>query len=38
VRAGLDEAERGETIVLTDDEADAWTKTGELPERVAQWH
>jgi hypothetical protein len=32
--AGLEEAERGDTIALTDDEADAWAKTGELPKRV----
>jgi hypothetical protein len=38
VRAGLEEAERGETIALTDDELDAWAQTGELPERVQQWH
>ena len=37
-RAGLEEAERGDTIALTDDEADAWAKTGELPKRVDQWH
>lgn len=33
-RAGLEEAERGDTMALTDDEADAWAKTGELPKRV----
>jgi hypothetical protein len=38
VRTGLEEAERGETIALTDEEADAWAKTGKLPERVLQWH
>jgi hypothetical protein len=38
VRAGLEEAERSDTIALTDDEADAWAKTGELPKRVYQWH
>jgi hypothetical protein len=37
-RAGVEEAERGDTIALTDDEADAWAKTGELPKRVDQWH
>jgi hypothetical protein len=38
VRDGLEEAERGDTIALTDDEADAWAETGELPKRVYQWH
>jgi hypothetical protein len=38
VRAGLEGAERGEAIALTDDEVDAWVKTGELPERVNRWH
>ena len=37
-RAGLEEADRGDAIALTDDEADAWAKTGELPKRVYQWH
>jgi hypothetical protein len=38
VRDGLEEAERGDTIALTDGEADAWAETGELPKRVYQWH
>jgi hypothetical protein len=38
VRAGIEEGERGETITLTDAEADAWARTGEVPERVRQWH
>ncbi len=37
-RAGLEEAERGDTAALTDDEAEAWAKSGELPKRVHQWH
>lgn len=36
--AGLEEAERGDAIALTDDEAETWAKTGELPKRVNQWH
>ena len=38
VHAGLEEAERGETIALTNDELDSWVATGKLPERVKQWH
>jgi hypothetical protein len=37
-RTGLEEAGRGDTIALTDDEADAWAQTGELPKRVYTWH
>jgi hypothetical protein len=37
-RAGLEEGESGETIALTDEEADAWAQTGVLPKRVQTWH
>jgi hypothetical protein len=37
VRAGLDEAERGETVALTAGELDHWADTGELPEHVEEW-
>jgi hypothetical protein len=37
VRVGLEEAERGETIALTEAELDHWAETGEFPERVDQW-
>jgi hypothetical protein len=37
VRVGLEEAERGETIALTEAELDRWAETGELPERVDTW-
>lgn len=34
VRAGLDEAERGEGRVLTHDELARWAETGEWPESL----
>jgi hypothetical protein len=37
VRAGLEQALRGESIALTPEELDLWAETGELPERVEQW-
>jgi hypothetical protein len=37
VRVGLEEAERGETIALTEAELDRWAETGEFPERVDTW-
>jgi hypothetical protein len=37
VRAGIDEAERGETVALTAGELEHWAETGELPEHVEEW-
>jgi hypothetical protein len=37
VRVGLEEAERGEAIALTEAELDQWAETGEFPERVDTW-
>jgi len=37
VRVGLAEAERGETIALTEAELDQWAETGDFPERVDTW-
>ena len=34
VRAGLDEAERGEGTDLSEDELKRWAETGEWPERL----
>jgi hypothetical protein len=37
VRAGIEASERGEAIVLTTDEADAYYETGVLPNRLKTW-
>lgn len=37
MRVGLEEAERGEAIALTEAELDQWAETGEFPERVDTW-
>jgi predicted AAA+ superfamily ATPase len=37
VREGVEEALRGETVALTDDEAERYFETGELPEHVWLW-
>jgi hypothetical protein len=37
VREGLEQLARGETVELTDEEAEQYFQTGELPERVWQW-
>ena len=34
VRAGLEEAERGEAVELTKEELERWAETGEWPERL----
>jgi hypothetical protein len=37
VREGIEEALRGDTIALSDEEAERYFETGELPARVWQW-
>jgi hypothetical protein len=37
VREGIEEALRGEMIVLTDEEAQQYFETGDLPARAWQW-
>ena len=37
VRAGMEEAERGETMALTATEAEHYYETGQLPERAWHW-
>jgi hypothetical protein len=34
IRAGLEEAERGEGVELTEEELKRWADTGEWPERL----
>lgn len=37
VLEGIDEAERGEFVDLSDEEARRYLDTGELPERIERW-
>jgi hypothetical protein len=37
VRAGIEEARRGEFVDLSAEETRRYIETGELPERVARW-
>lgn len=37
VREGIEEARRGATVALADDEAERYFEMGELPEHVWQW-
>lgn len=37
VRVGIEEAQSGVTIALTEAELDRWAETGEFPERVDTW-
>jgi hypothetical protein len=37
VREGIEAAERGEFVDLSDDETRRYLETGELPERIERW-